>query len=77
MLVVLKIPIAYLCVVVWLAVRAEPTRGEPDALVRTALPVQPEDGSAWKPRRHVRPGSRPPRRPDTRRRPTLTAGSRR
>ena len=78
MLVVLKIPIVYLCVVVWLAVRDDPARGEPDAPVRTVVPPQPDDAPAWRPpRSRVRVGSRPPRRPLSRRPATLRAEARR
>ena len=38
MMLVLKIPIVYLCVVVWYAIKAEP---EPDS--------RPEDFSIWRP----------------------------
>lgn len=49
MLVVLKIPIAYLGLVVWYAIRAEPERG-----------VDPQEYSTWRP--WSRPeGSRPRR----------------
>ena len=43
MLVILKIPIVYLCVVVWWAIKAEPTPGEPtEAVVVEDTP--PADG---------------------------------
>ena len=55
MIVILKIPIVYLCLVVWWAVRAEPR-----PLERAALPAAPEDSPlrGWRrvPRRPRRPG---------------------
>jgi hypothetical protein len=55
MLVVLKIPIVYLCIVVWWAIRAEPRPEEPAALV----PAVPDTPADWSPR--ARLGRRPPR----------------
>ncbi len=49
MLLILKIPIVYLCFVVWYAIRAEPEPG-----------VDPTDYSVWRPWR--RPDGRRPRR---------------
>lgn len=77
MLVVLKIPIVYLCVVVWLAIRDDPARRDPDAPVRATVPLEPEDAPGWRPRPTVRSGSRPPRRPSARRPAPLRAGARR
>jgi hypothetical protein len=54
MMVVLKIPIVYLCLVVYWAVKAEPEPPEP---VRTAVEGGPEPHEPWKPRRR-RPGPR-------------------
>jgi hypothetical protein len=54
MLVVLKIPIVYLCAVVWWAIRAEPRPEEPAALV----PAVPDTPVGWSPRERL---SRPPR----------------
>jgi hypothetical protein len=48
MIVILKIPIVYLCLVVWWAVRAEPEPFEP-ALLPAALPEDPL-GRVWRPR---------------------------
>jgi len=63
MLLVLKIPIVYLCVVVWWAIRAEPREEEPAALV-PAVPDTPPAAPGWTPARlHRRPRRRPPRRP--------------
>jgi hypothetical protein len=53
MMLILKIPIVYLCLVVWWAVRAEPKPPEP-ALLPAALP-QPEPRPPWRPRRPRRP----------------------
>ena len=55
MIVILKIPIVYLCLVVWWAVRSEPEPLEP-ALLPAALPEDPS-GRGWRFRR-----DRPPRR---------------
>jgi hypothetical protein len=63
MLVVLKIPIVYLCVVVWWAIRAEPRPEEPAALV----PAVPDTPAGWSPRERL--GRRPPR-PGPGRRPS-------
>jgi hypothetical protein len=55
MLVILKIPVVYLCVVVWWAIRSEPRPLEPAA---TTARVEPEPPPGW---RFSRPR---PRRPD-------------
>jgi hypothetical protein len=54
MLVLLKIPIVYLCMVVWWAIRAEPS----DELPTTRVPVSdtPAPPSSWT--RAARPGHR-------------------
>jgi len=52
MMLILKIPIAYLCLVVWWAVRAEPNPPEPALLPAEALP--PEPRPPWRPRRSRR-----------------------
>jgi hypothetical protein len=60
MMLVLKIPILYLCAVVWWAVRAEPRPLEGAAV---AMPVEPRDGPEpcdHRPR-HPRPRPRPRR----------------
>lgn len=67
MLVVLKIPMVYLAVVVWWAIRAEPVSGDEGEPVATLVPLTPcgwEDWrrrrpSAWRP---LRPAPRPARR---------------
>ena len=51
MMLILKIPIAYLCLVVWWAVRAEPEPPEP-ALLPAEL--KPEPRPPWQPRRSPR-----------------------
>jgi hypothetical protein len=53
MMLILKIPIVYLCLVVWWAVRAEPKPPEP-ALLPAELP-EPEPRPPWRPRRSRRP----------------------
>jgi hypothetical protein len=52
MMLILKIPIVYLCLVVWWAVRAEPKPPEP-ALLPAELPL-PEPRPPWRPRRSPR-----------------------
>jgi hypothetical protein len=78
LLVLLKIPVVYLCLVVWWAIRAEPQPPEPEVLVR--VPDTPIDTppTAWVPRgpRAARP-SLPPRRPVNRRQSVVRAGGRR
>ena len=60
LLVILKIPIVYICVVVWYAIKAEPTPPEPtEAVVVDDTP--PTDGHSWR-RRTNRPR---PSRPHT------------
>jgi hypothetical protein len=67
MLVILKIPVVYLCAVVWWAVRAEPEPLEGAALRAPVAPRQPDCG--WRRRRLERRPS--PLRP----RPGLPAAS--
>lgn len=77
MLLVLKIPVVYLCVVVWWAIRAEPRPSEPAALVPvedTPSPL-PHAGPPARRRRSWRAG--PPRRPAPARPAALRAGARR
>jgi hypothetical protein len=65
MLVILKIPVIYLCLVVWWAIRSEPKPLEPAIVI---VPVDPEPGLGWRssrggPRRLDRgPHGRPSRR---------------
>ena len=69
MLVILKIPVIYLCCVVWYAIRAEPKPLEP-ALRNAELPVDPKPGwrfSRLRPRRPRRgPHGAPSRGPGRR-----------
>jgi hypothetical protein len=51
MMLILKIPIAYLCLVVWWAVRAEPKPPEPAFL---PAELKPEPRPPWQPRRSRR-----------------------
>ncbi|MFL5920728.1 MAG: hypothetical protein ACJ743_07105 [Gaiellaceae bacterium] len=74
MMVVLKIPIVYLCLVVYWAVRAEPIPPEP---VRTAVEEPPDPRAPWSSRsrqRGPRPGSQrgPDRRPARARRAAVS-----
>jgi len=46
MLVILKIPVVYLCAVVWWAIRAEPPR--PLAGVAVRAPLDPPPGCDWR-----------------------------
>jgi hypothetical protein len=63
LLVVLKIPIVYLCVVVWWAIRAEPRPEAGAGLVARVSPTDP-GGCDWRDRRgRLLDGRRPPRRP--------------
>jgi len=55
MLVILKIPVIYLCLVVWWAIRSEPKPVEPAVL---KVPVDPEPHPGWRP-----PRGGPRRRP--------------
>ena len=59
MLVILKIPIVYLCVVVWWAIRAEPRPEEGAALTARLVPLTPCD---WRSGRARRFGPLRPRR---------------
>ena len=65
MLLILKIPIVYLCVVVWWAIKAEPLPPDPAGVV--ALSDTPPSGGS--PRR-ARVSRRRPLRPHTPGRPT-------
>jgi hypothetical protein len=61
LLAVLKIPMIYLAVVVWWAIRAEPTPGGGQEPVRVLAPLTPCGWDDWRrrrPRRHF--GRRPP-----------------
>jgi len=60
MLVILKIPIVYIAVVIWWAIKAEPDPGEPVGV--TVVSDTPAPGT---PPRARRPRGRRPRRPHT------------
>ncbi len=65
LLVVLKIPVVYLCLVVWWAIKAEPTSEPPTAHVPVTDTPSP-DPTRWSPRparRRPAPTGRGPRRP--------------
>ena len=70
MMVILKIPIVYLCLVVYWAVKAEP---EPPEVVRSGVREEPEPRAPWAPRGR-RPGPRrgPERTPARARRATVS-----
>ena len=59
MLVVLKIPIVYLGLVVWWAVRAEPSQGDGRDPARALLPLGPCDWDEWRRHRASRRVPRP------------------
>jgi hypothetical protein len=59
MLVVLKIPLVYLGIVVWWAIRAEPVPGDGGEPVREVVPLTPCGWNEWRLRRPTRPGVRP------------------
>jgi hypothetical protein len=65
MLLILKIPIVYLCVVIWYAIHEEPGPADPAAPVRVA-DTPPSGGTPY---RSGRRGVRLPRRPSPARRP--------
>lgn len=54
LLLILKIPLVYLCVVVWWAIRAEPTAGDGQEPVRSFVPLTPCGWDDWKQRRGTR-----------------------
>jgi hypothetical protein len=65
LLVILKIPVVYLCLVVWWAIKAEPTTEPPTEHVPVTDTPSP-DPSRWSPRparRRPAPAGRGPRRP--------------
>jgi hypothetical protein len=66
MLVVLKIPMIYLAVVVWWAVRAEPEVTDRGDEVGMFAPLTPCGWDDWKRRRPQRPGRGPVRAPRVR-----------
>jgi hypothetical protein len=71
LLVILKIPIVYLCAVIWWAIKAEPKPEAPAALVPS---LDPElGGPGWRRRRPARPRRGSPRGPA--RRPVVRCAS--
>jgi hypothetical protein len=77
MLIVLKIPVAYLCLVVWWAIRSEPRDAEPAALVPVADTPSPEPRGWSRRRRGGPPRPGPVRRPAPARPAVLRARARR
>ena len=64
MLVVLKLPMVYLAIVVWWAIRAEPRADDGAEPVRAFVPLTPCGWDEWKRRRSARSRPRPrPRGP--------------
>jgi hypothetical protein len=67
MLVILKIPVVYLCAVVWWAIRAEPGPVDGTGGAAALVPVSPPQAPAQSPdcrwRRRRFPARRPPVRP--------------
>lgn len=59
LMVILKIPVAYLCAIVWYAIKAEPRRGR--GMLATVRTDPEEPGPGWGHRR--RPRRLPPGRP--------------
>jgi hypothetical protein len=66
LLAVLKIPMIYLAVVVWWAIRAEPTPGDGQEPVRVLAPLTPCGWHDWRRQRPTRPTGRRPNTPHTR-----------
>jgi hypothetical protein len=62
LLLILKIPLVYLCIVVWWAIRAEPTAGDGQDPVRSLVPLTPCGWDDWK-RRRTSPRAPRPFRP--------------
>jgi hypothetical protein len=62
LLVILKIPLVYLCLVVWWAIRAEPAPPEPIEPAHATDPLEPEPRPGWRRRRGAGTPPRPPRR---------------
>jgi hypothetical protein len=59
MLLILKIPLVYLGIVIWWAVRAEPAPGDGHEPVHSLVPLKPCDWDDWKRRRASRRLPRP------------------
>ena len=51
LMVIMKIPIVYLCWVVWWAIKAEPRHPEGAALTAAVPPGSPGPDSGWRPHR--------------------------
>jgi hypothetical protein len=66
LLAVLKIPMIYLAVVVWWAIRAEPTPGDGQEPVRVLAPLTPCGWDDWRRRRPTRPTGLRPNTPHSR-----------
>ena len=66
MLVVLKIPLVYLAIVVWWAIRAEPAADDGPEPVRVLAPLTPCGWDEWRRRRTSRFAGRRPFRPTDR-----------
>lgn len=58
MLVLLKIPLVYLCLVVWWAIRSEPRDEQPVAVASVADTPAPPSGRPARPRAGGGPGGR-------------------
>jgi hypothetical protein len=65
MMVILKIPIVYLCLVVWWAVKAEPSPPQEAALIPAVPEIEPRP--PWQPRRQPRRPRPGPQRSHARR----------
>ena len=63
MMVILKIPVAYLCAVVWWAIRAEPRPSEGAAVTARLGPDSSPEQAGRRPLRPRRPRPGPERRP--------------
>ncbi len=48
LLLILKIPLVYLCCVVWWAIRSEPTPPEPFEPALVTAPLEPDPRSGWR-----------------------------
>jgi hypothetical protein len=73
MLVVLKIPLVYLGVVVWWAIRAEPSTDDGPDAVGALVPLTPCGWDEWRRRRSARLVGRRPLRPSVRPGPRVLA----
>ena len=63
MLVILKIPVVYLCAIVWWAIRAEPGPVDGTGGAAALVPVSPPQSPDCRWRRRRFPARRPPVRP--------------